>query len=139
MCLVSNKIKFCTCKAGSFFNLQHYWRLYRFQKGKDDFILGEAVLPTSMTDKNFALNETTLLTRLNERDAFDTPLTFCPGDILEVVINNNEIGDAIRFTYSFKFKKGKWIAIEADPFQIINHFKEEKFGKIKSALKRKTK
>jgi hypothetical protein len=56
---------------------------------------------------------------------------------LEIVINNTSNFHET-FTYSFKFKKGKWEAEETDPFDIMNHFDEENSGKIKSVLKRKT-
>lgn len=139
MCLVSNKIKFCTCVTGAVENLQHYWILYRFQKGKDEFILGLPLMPSSMTDPNFIPNELTIVSRLNEQDAFDSPIVFCTKDILEVVINNNATDQDKRFTFSFEFKKGKWNAIESDSFNIISHFNEAESGKIKSALKRKIK
>ena len=101
--------------------------------------MGEAIMPTSMTDPIFILNESTLLTRINETDAFDTPLKLSTKDRLEIVINNNAVDYFKRFTYTFEFKKDKWNAIESDPFELMNHYEEEKSGKIKSALKRKIK
>ena len=136
MCIVSDKIKFCTCTNGPVENLKHYWMLYRYVKGKEEFCMGEPMMPTSMRDLSFEENQSTLLNRLNEPDAFDVPLKFKAKDLLEIVINNTSDTHE-PFSYSFKFKNGKWEAEETDPFDIMNHFDEEKSGKIKSALKRK--
>lgn len=138
MCRVSDKIKFCTCTNGPVENLKHYWILYRFNKDKNDGCMGMPIMPTYITDLSFEENQTTLLNRLNEVDAFDIPLKFKAKDIIEIVINNTSAYQD-PFTYSFKYKKGKWIAEETDSFEIMNHFDEENSGKIKSALKRKNK
>ena len=101
--------------------------------------MGEPMMPTSMRNLSFEENQATLLNRLNEPDAFDVPLKFEAKDLLEIVINNNTSDFYETFTYSFKFKKGRWKADETCPFDIINHFDEENSVKIKSALKRKNK
>jgi hypothetical protein len=139
MCLVSDKIKFCTCVSDSVDNLQHYWIWHHFVNDIRDICIGMPIMPTSLTDLNFIINETTLLNRLNESDAFDFPIQPLNKDLFEIVINNNAPDYENRFTYTFLFKKGKWIGSDADAFTIINHYKEEKAGKIKSALKRKKK
>lgn len=136
MCLVSDKIKFCTCAANDVEKLKHYWKLYRFDKDKGIMCLGETYFPTSMRDTNFKVNKTTVLNRINESDAFDIPLELKPKDLLEIVINNNVKG-IDPFTYIFKYIKGKWKAIGEDPFEIMNNYDEEQTGKIKAALKRK--
>jgi hypothetical protein len=134
MCLVSDKIKFCTCVGGSVKKLEHYWILYRFDKEKNEMYMGMPTMPTSMSDFNYKENQATLLVRLNESDAFDVPMHFKEKDILEIVINNTpDIYEP--FIYSFRYNKGKWLTEETDPFEIMNHFDEEKNGKIKNALK----
>mgnify|MGYP001016950309 FL=1 len=139
MCLVSDKIKFCTCVSGSVENLQHYWIWYHYVNGSQINYMGMPVMPTSMTDPNFILNEITLLARLNEPDAFDFPIQPLNNDLFEIVINNHASDNKEPFTYIFKFEKGKWMVSDADSFIIMNHYEEEKSGKIKSALKRKIK
>lgn len=139
MCIVSDKIKFCTCTNGPVENLKHYWILYRYNKDKNVDCMGMPMMPTSMRDLSFEENQSTLLNRLNESDAFDVPLEFKAKDLLEIVINNNTSDFYETFTYFFKFKKGKWEAEETDPFEIMNQFDEENSGKIKIALKRKIK
>lgn len=99
--------------------------------------VGEPLMPTYLSDRNFAENEEALLKRLNESDAFDVPIQFQSKDQMEIVINNNNASIYGTFTYSFVLKKNKWVAIETDPFFIMNNFDEEKAGKIKNALKRK--
>jgi hypothetical protein len=135
MCVISDKIKFCTCNS-NYEELQHYWVLYRRTKGKNEFIIGEPMMPTSMRDQNFELNKITLSERLNETDAFDAPLKLKERDRLNVVINNKSRDDMKRFSYTFEFKHGKWIFIDSDPFDIVNYFKEEGGGKMKFALKK---
>jgi hypothetical protein len=135
MCLISDKIKFCTCAASDVETLKHYWKLYRLDKNKNLMCVGEPMMPTSMIDSNFEENKVLLLNRINEMDAFDVPLSLQSKDILEIVINNN-VKAVDRFTYTFKFIKGKWKAIEADYFEIMNNYEDEESGKIKATLKR---
>ena len=137
MCLVADKIKFCTCVSGSVDKLQNYWIWYHYVNGSMETCLGLSMMPTSLTDPNFIVNETTLLNRLNESDAFDFPIKPLNKDLFEIVINNHAAAYENRFTYTFIYKKGKWIVSDAESFTIMNHYQEEKAGKIKSALKRK--
>jgi hypothetical protein len=136
MCIISDKIKFCTCTNGDVEKLKHYWVLHRYTKEKRSICMGLPLMPTYMSDLNFEENQSALLKRLNEPDAIDIPIEFKPKDQLEIVINNTSDFYGT-FTYSFEFKKNNWIAIENSPFDIMNHFDEEKCGKIKNALKRK--
>lgn len=134
MCIISDKIKFCTCTTTSVHILKHYWILYRFNKDKKVYCIGSPMLPTSMTDLSFKGNQEALLNRLNEADAFDIPLEFHSKDIIEIVINNiSDTQDP--FIYTFQYEKGNWVAEEKDPFEIINHFDKKVSGKIKNALK----
>ena len=135
MCLVSDKIKFCTCVSGSVDNLQHYWIWHYYVKDSREICIGMPIMPTSLTDPNFIINETTLLNRLNESDAFDFPIQPLNKDLFEIVINNHAPNYENRFTYTFIYKKGKWIVSDAEAFTMINHYEEKKSGKIKTALK----
>ncbi len=137
MCIISDKIKFCTCTNQSAEKLKHYWILYRFTKEKNEMCVGEPMMPTYMSDMNFEENQSALEKRLNEPDAFDVPIIFQSKDQLEIVINNNNSSFSGIFTFTFEFKKNKWVAIETDPFYLMNHYNEKKSGKIKNALKRK--
>ncbi len=96
-------------------------------------ILGETMCPSLLLIINYEVNQNTILSRINEEDAFDIPLEFQSKDILEIVLNN----DVDIATYTFEYKKGKWKISAANYFEIANNYDEEQSGKIKSALKRK--
>ncbi len=135
MCLISDKIQFCTCANGTVEKLKHYWILHRYSKEKREMCMGSPIMPCDMKDLNFVENQSVLLERLNQPDAFDQPMEFKPKDQLEIVINNTpNFYDA--FTYSFKYYKGIWTSTETDPFDLMNNFDEANSGKIKNALKR---
>ena len=137
MCLVSDKIKFCTCISKNYETLKHYWLLYRHDKDKDEFVLGSPILPTSMRDLNFEINQSTLLARLNEPDAFDVPLQLKTDDRLVVTINCQSDEVENPFTYAFDYKNGEWITSTDDPFDLINNYNEEAFGKLKLPISKK--
>lgn len=95
--------------------------------------VGIPVIPTAFLDKEFLLNEFTMLRRLNEKDAFDKPIQFLIKDKLQIRIN---CGEEDNFFYTFQFWKNKWHTVDEDPFDLLNNFNEQQKGKVKSALKR---
>jgi hypothetical protein len=129
MCKITSKIKFCTCKASATEKLQHYWCLYRFNKEKDDVVMG-LLLPDEPLTINFEVNKVVLEKRLNEVDAFDVNLSFKPKDVLEIVCNN--FNDSKRTVYGFKYKGKRWQFYEIDDFYIMGHYDEVTFGKMKN-------
>lgn len=129
MCKITSKIKFCTCKASSTEKLQHYWCLYRFNKEKDDVVMG-MLLPEEPLTIDFEVNKVVLEKRLNEEDAFDVDLSFKPKDVLEIVCNN--FSDSKRTVYGFKYKGKRWQLYEIDDFYIMGHYDEVGFGKMKN-------
>lgn len=129
MCKITSKIKFCTCKASSPEKLQQYWCLYRFNKDKNEMIVGEVILPNYMLDITYEVNKVVLEKRLNEADAFDMDLSFKARDVLEIVCNN--LDDAKRQVYGFKYKGKRWQLNEVDYFYIMGHYDEFSFGKLK--------
>jgi hypothetical protein len=129
MCKITSKIKFCTCKASSTVKLQHYWCLYRFNKEKEDMIMG-LLLPHEPLTIDFEVNKVVLEKRLNEEDAFDVNLSFKPKDVLEIVCNN--FNDSKRTVYGFKYKGKRWQLYEIDDFYIMGHYDEVTFGKMKN-------
>jgi len=128
MCIVSDKIKFCTCATGSYEELPHYWLLYRFDKEKDLMCIGEPLIPYDLLQINYKLNAQTIGDRLNEGDAFDKAIAFTPKDQLEIVINNLSVDDIERMTFCFRYKKGKWVEEEYDVFELMNRYDELAFG-----------
>lgn len=129
MCKITSKIKFCTCKASSTEKLQHYWCLYRFNKDKDDVVMG-MLLPDEPLTIDFEVNKVVLEKRLNEEDAFDVDLSFKPKDVLEIVCNN--FNDLKRTVYGFKYKGKRWQLYEIDDFYIMGHYDEVGFGKMRN-------
>jgi len=127
MCIVSDKIKFCTCIDGSYEELPHYWLLYRYNQQKNLLYIGEPVSPYEF-DSNFFVNQETLSKRLNEDDAFDKKIEFKPKDLLEIVINNLSDDKKKPMTFCFRFIKGKWVIEEYDPFELMNNYDEQAFG-----------
>ncbi len=131
MCIITEKIKLCTCKASSTNRLQHYWVLHGQNKDKNEIIVGELMLPSFewFHPNEYKKNYATLENRVNEDDVFDIPIVFKAKDVLELVFNNND--DTKRATYHFKYYNKKWIKHEIDLFDLMGSFGELKFGKIK--------
>lgn len=138
MCIVTNKLKFCTCKTGSVEQLKHYWILYRYNSKKEWNVIGEVILPMELST-NYEENKKTLSQRINETDAFDFATDFKDNDCLEISINNPETDVNPHSKFCFSFKKGKWKFEEYDVFHLINYFDEVQFGKLSGVRnKRKT-
>ena len=131
MCKVSDKIKFCTCSSDNLNieELDHYWVLNRYNKEKNEFVLGEPSLPSEYKDSNFIINRENLLKRINEPDAFDKPLDIKRKDRLELVLNNNQDYDKI-FVYEFEYTGKEWKYVSHDPFNLMSHYDEVNSGKL---------
>lgn len=129
MCLVSDKIKFCTCSVGKYYKLPHYWLLYRLNHNEERMeYMGEPIMP--QMHLNLEINNKTLLKRINEADAFDKEMSFKKDDQLEVVINN--LGDEFnRMSFCFKYKKGKWRDEDYDTFGVEDNYDKVAFGDFK--------
>ena len=139
MCLVSEKIKFCTCVTDSVEKLNNYWILHRFNGNKEDLVFGEPLIPELyvLNDMNYEINMQTLATRLNESDAFDIPFTFKSKDQFEIVLNNRSKDENQMLTYCFIFKKGLWVKDTYNSYGLMNNYDEYAFGKMKG-IKKKT-
>ena len=128
MCVVSDKIKFCTCVKGSYRKLPNYWLLYRFSKKKDIQCMGMPIFPYELMQSNYNVNQQTIIKRLNEGDAFDKKIEFKSKDLLEIVLNNLSDKDSKKMIFCFVYKKGNWVAEEYDPFDLMNRYDELTFG-----------
>ena len=89
-----------------------------------------------MRDPNFEINQSTLLIRLNEPDAFDVPLQLQTKDKLVITINCQPGEMEGLFTYAFEYKNGEWIPSDDDPFDLINNYNEKAFCKLKLPIRR---
>jgi hypothetical protein len=83
VCKITNKIKFCTCKATDTDKLKHYWCLNRYNKNSYDFaIVGSMVMGNVGITLDYEVNKVILEQRLNDAEAFDMDLRFEPKDVL---------------------------------------------------------
>lgn len=137
MCKVSNKIKFCTCKAASVESLKHYWVFYKYAKDKNMMILGEAAMPYTMDPSTHIFNTTLLLQRVNEPGAFDVLLHPATRDRLQVSFLCGE-GEASYFHYGFEYKKGRWLEKIFNYFEWNDKHDEASFGVCQKALLKTT-
>ena len=130
MCEVSNKIKFCTCKAKSTERLKNYWVFHKYHKDRFDGIMGSCNLPLMVDENMVQYNEATILKRVNEADAFDVDLKPKNKDRLEIVLTCNEhFGGDLHI--GFEFKKGQWVPCEYNVFEWTWKHTEDAFGKLK--------
>ena len=133
MCQVSNKLKLCTCSATSAMGLKNYWVFHRFIKGRNHFIIGEPMLPTTISFKDDTYNRQLLLQLLNEGNVFDVELNPKEKDRLQLSFSmargllTNEV------YYGYEFRKGKWKALVFDRLTWAWHHNYECFGAIKEA------
>ncbi len=120
MCVVSDKIKFCTCVDGSIRAMDCYWIIYRLGEAKEFMIMGMPNMPQGWGDENYEYNRLVILERLNQPDAFDKTLDLKNNDKLHIVFNrlSNTKEEAI---YAYKYKKKKWTEDEYDWFELENH------------------
>ena len=134
MCKVSDKIKLCTCSAGSINELKHFWILHRYSKTKNEIFIGELVMPYMIDGATFLNNKTVLLKRINEADAFDIDLSPKNKDRIQLTFTCPEPADQ-QITYGYSFKKGIWVEEEFDPLTWSWHHEKDKFGIIDPALR----
>lgn len=131
MCILSDKIKFCTCPSDvRVEELPQYWILNRYNRNKDELVIGSALMPTSLRDLSFSENRELLLRSLNMEDSFDKAVVFHEKDCLEVVVRNH-LNSSEPYIYMFEFKHKKWVAVEKNTFDLINNFDEIKRGYFK--------
>ena len=138
MCIVSDKIKFCTCvdEEVEIESLDNYWILYRYNPDKFERIVGMFILPRE-DPSFFELNKESILKRLKESDAFDIPIVFKSRDRLLVSINNDNENIEEDMTYLFKFTRGKWKSIVYEPFHLMEEFDQFKKGSFEDLWEKK--
>ena len=90
------------------------------------------IMPYKMTHPGYNINAATLTARLNDNDAFDIAIKFEEKDQLEIVFNQLAKDPSKILTFYFKYTNGKWLAEDTDPFDLMNHYDELKFGKLKN-------
>ncbi len=137
MCVVSDKVKFCTCAHAK--RPINYWVLHRFTKKKYELIMGDIDFPFDQDPAQFQHNQAVFLQRLQEEDAFDTPMHFKAKDILEIILSGKGISGGFH-CYTYRFKKGMWIIDEQlRPFDLENYYDEVQRGTFRHIRARKSK
>lgn len=130
MCIVSDKVKFCTCKDIDLKDQPNTWILYRYNPEKEIRIMGSLAFPAYKYEPEYEINRETFLMRLNEEDAFDVPIDFHEKDRIDISIETTVNGQPEQAFYCYKYHNGKWEGQEYDPFELENHFDELKKGKF---------
>lgn len=131
MCNLSNKIKLCTCvdENTKIEDLNHYWILHRQNKGKDLEIMGMPIFPDHLHPR-FEINAGILLKTLNSPEAFDKKIETANGDVIEIVLCNND--DTIGlFRYTYKYNGSAWVSDDTDCFELSNRYDEVNTGELK--------
>ncbi len=132
MCRIANTIKLCTCGAASIAELKHYWVFYRYDKNKDEVMIGEVLIPVAWGDPEMiALNEAMLLQRLNEADAFDVNLSPKNKDRLLIAIGVGDKSSGYH-NYGFMWQGKKWVSCPYQYFEWTWKHDEIQFGKVDS-------
>ena len=140
MCKVSNNLKLCSCKTPNVETLKHYWILHRPTE-KNEFMIGEAIMPIYIEESIQRYNVTVLRKLLNEGECFDVDIKHQENDVLEfnfsfkpnpdkqfpIYIQGNYLA------YAFVFKSGRWKKITYDPFE--NNLTRIRQGKILAPFK----
>ncbi len=136
MCEVSDKIKFCTCIDDTIDieELNHYWVLHRYNKDKNDIVMGMPVLPNDLHPL-FEINEEIVVQTLNTPEAFDKNMELKRRDRLEVLLCSNTSGANDRFYNNFRYTGKIWKSIEPDCFDLMSRFEEVNTGEIQEISK----
>lgn len=135
MCVVSDKIKFCTCVADDVEvdELNHYWILHRYNKDKNEMVMGLAMPPMIIVDPMYYVDEATILDRVNTAEAFDTELSFRDKDRLEIFFNALSEDEDDIISFQFEHQTGQWISPDEgfEPFSLMNYYDEIAQGEVK--------
>lgn len=134
MCKVSDKLKLCTCEFDPD-TTKNYWEFSRYNAKKDEYIIGQPMLPIDINPEDDTFNRQLITRLLNEGNVFDVELNPKNKDrlYLSFQINNHSWNN--RVYYGYVFKKGKWIEHEFDTYEWYWRHDEEKSGKILDAIK----
>ncbi len=134
MCVISDKIKFCTCvdPKTDIYELNHYWVLNRYNKQKNLIVMGQFMPSENKFTDNYQQNELKISNALNEAESFDKPISFRQKDRLQIVLNNAIENIRDKMEFEFEYKSGSWHrVVEEDPFYISSHFDEIHSGELK--------
>lgn len=139
MCEISDELKLCTCSNAE--ELENYWVLYRYNKDKNELIVGEILLPRIITLEEIR-NKDNLLVLLNKNNCFDFEYQPQNKDrllisLLDTTNNDFDEGYSENITYGYEYKNGKWKIKDYETFEWYEKYDEILEGKIKNLYKKK--
>ena len=139
MCEISDDLKLCTCSNAE--ELENYWVLYRFNKDKNELIVGEILLPRIITLEEIR-NKDILLALLNKNNCFD--FEYHPHNKDRLLISlldstNNDFDEEYSesIAYGYEYKNGKWKIKDYETFEWYEKYDEILEGKIENLYKKK--
>ena len=98
-------------------------------------MIGDLLLPYSISPESDQFNRRLLLKLLNEENAFDAGISPIQNDRLEISFTVGP-GPFNRVSYGFAFRSNQWKAAYVDPFGWEETHDIEKTGKVRNALVR---
>jgi hypothetical protein len=137
MCTVSDKLKLCTCgvNADEIYKMPNYWVFYKYDKHKNDIIIGEIMMPYFINRINHKYNLEQLLKLLNEGNVFDFEIQVKHKDRLLLRLTlPAENGREAEINYGFEYRHGKWINKEYDYFTWADKHVEDIGGIVKNVI-----
>lgn len=136
MCEISDELKLCTCSNAE--ELENYWVLYRYNKDKNELIVGEILLPRIITLEEIR-NKDILLALLNKINCFDFEYQPQNKDRLLISLQTNaeEDFEEESIAYGFEYRNGKWKIKDYETFEWYERYDEILEGKIKNLYKKK--
>ncbi|RZK27048.1 MAG: hypothetical protein EOO43_00880 [Flavobacterium sp.] len=115
MCSVSEKLKLCNCSDVDF-DQAEYWVLFRWEKRKHNYIVGETYVPLNifLPQEQEQNNQSILLNLLNDRHCFDFAHSpkykdrlaiFIKPDLKQTPHNAATKNEPV---YGFEYRSGQW-------------------------------
>lgn len=127
MCKISDEIKFCTCAEVEHPDgLDNYWVFHRFDKNKDELVVGMILRPMDIDPVLYETNQTLLTERLNQPDAFDTDMKPRAKDRLLLCFKQGNAS----MEYGFEYRARSWKPISYHPLEWEWHHNAIKTGCI---------
>lgn len=144
MCILSARLKLCTCDFKSVAKLRrskikHTWVLHRFDPTKSNMVIGRVSMPDTLEATIDADNRAMLLERLNEDDAFDVDLKPQEGDRLQLTFRCSTPNASGQLQvkcihYGYSRVAGRWVEEPFCPLTWLWHHEEARFGVVQEAL-----
>lgn len=136
MCEISDELKLCTCSNAE--ELENYWVLYRYNKDKNELIVGQPILPRDITLEEL-INRDIFCEFLNKKNCFDFEYQPQNKDrlLISLQTNSEEDFEEESIAYGFEHRNGKWKIKDYETFDWVEKYDGILEGKIKNLYKKK--